>query len=178
MGTCTLAVTEIEDDLGQNDDSAMVILSGDGRGTGRIEMPLGVDWFEVSAEEGDTYRIRVNGSGDEPLNDPNLAGIYDSDASKFYIAAAARGKKIRDAQEIGEYTVQVTAIQVSEPAGDDFASNTTTRDRVLVCGSVTGSRNTGFDHEASRVKLWRPTPSTGSTPEAPTPAAALWLTRT
>ena len=66
VGTCTLAVTEVEDDLGQNDDSAMVILSGDGRGTGRIEMPLGVDWFEVSAEEGDTYRIRVNGSGDEP----------------------------------------------------------------------------------------------------------------
>ena len=94
-GTGTYRVSVLDalagDDYGADGDAAGVVEAGAtmaaalaGAASGNIGYGDDVDWFAVTLEANDEYRIHLDGvdawSGDgETLTDPRLAGVYDAD---------------------------------------------------------------------------------------------------
>ena len=134
-GTYTLSVTDVTN--GPPDDyeggtSTTGSLTVGGVATGKIEYRGDNDWFAVTLEAGQTYRIDLKGSqtGAGTLYDPYLRGVHDAEgnlldgttndnggnfkyslvyfkadeAGPYYVAAGARG----DAE--GTYTLSVEEV--------------------------------------------------------------------
>lgn len=73
----SVALSNISDDFSDDINStALVTLSAPLSGT--IELPADIDWIGFAANTGETLKIDVTGSGENPLNDPDIIGIYDS----------------------------------------------------------------------------------------------------
>ena len=96
----------------------------DGSLTGNIEEPGDADFFTVGLEKGKTYRFEVTGSGDGPLENPRLSGVYlylvefecsgayDDPAVLAYVMVAERSETYvvgvrADDDGVGEYTITV-----------------------------------------------------------------------
>ena len=84
-GTYTVAVVELEDDFAASTGTTGTV-AVDGMAVGKSDRDGDHDWFAVSLEAGNTYRIEVRGSetGDGTLRFPMLVGMYD--ASGTFIA--------------------------------------------------------------------------------------------
>ena len=80
LGTYTLLVTEILDDFTAGPGTTGMVEVG-GSATGEIGHPGDRDWFAVTLEAGQTYRIDLKGerTGSGTLEDPYLRGVYDAD---------------------------------------------------------------------------------------------------
>ena len=78
-GAYTLSVTEIADDYAAGTETSGAVAVG-GSTTGDIEYEDDRDWFAVTLEAGQTYRIDLEGSstGAGTLGDPYLRGVYDA----------------------------------------------------------------------------------------------------
>ena len=179
QGTYTVSVTDVtgraSDDYAADTTTTGTVAVG-GSATGDIELDGDGDWFEVTLEAGNTYRIDLVGG---TLFDPYLGGIYDTngklvdgttnddggrdrnsrvtfspDASgKFYIAAEAYGisEGMRTDPSQGTYTVSVT--DVTDRASDDYAADTTTTGTVAVGGSADGDIEVNGDQDWFAVTL-------------------------
>ena len=81
-GTYVLTVSDGGDDFSADEDTTGVVGPGS-TAVGRIENPGDVDWFAVDLVAGQSYRLHLNGADfdDGTLVNPNLIGVYDSDAN-------------------------------------------------------------------------------------------------
>ena len=79
-GTYTLSVRDFTDDY-RSDTSTTGVVTVDGSVTGKIERSGDRDWFAVTLEAGQTYRIDLEGrwTGAGTLYDPCLYGVHDAD---------------------------------------------------------------------------------------------------
>ena len=138
---------------------------------GEIGSSSDVDWFAVNLEQGQRYRIYLEGdaSAAAPLGDPRLVGVYDSASSliadttdddsgvgndsRVIHTAAADGVHYiavggQDGSE-GTYRLSVEQMQpqiansVSEPSGTDFYNWSDTAGRLAVDDPATGRVGTG-----------------------------------
>ena len=147
-GTYTVAVEEVA--VVPDDFSASVATTGTvavgGSVTGAIEPAVNSqrdhDWFAVTLEAGETYRIDVKGrvTGDGTLANPILAGVYD--ASGTFIdgtdddngGTGRNSLKVFTPEATGTYYVAVRAhgaatgtytVAVDEVSADDYAASAT-----------------------------------------------------
>ena len=148
------------------DDSAIHIPANAATGTGVIETPGDIDWFEVQLVEGKIYNVDVLGAwrGGGTLGHPSIAGIYDQDSNliadtanengrlEFTASASANhyiavGQQARGTAEKppGTYTVRV--------AEKDFSGNRNTRGRVPVGESVVSNIERAGDNDWFAVDL-------------------------
>ena len=149
-GTGTYRLSVVRDDFADDTDTAGTVAVG-GSATGDIEYTGDVDWFKVTLQADNIYRIDLEGfdTGDGTLEDPLLRGIYDSSGTlidmtddndtgeeknsrvyfratedaTYYVAAASFKEVVT-----GTYTLSVTEID------DDFAADTETAGTVDVGG--------------------------------------------
>ena len=77
IGTYTLSVSYGDDYAPDNSTAGAVAVGGSV--TSEIDYENDRDWFAVTLVAGGTYRIDLEGTGAEALNDPYLHGIYDAD---------------------------------------------------------------------------------------------------
>ena len=122
----TEAVSENEDYTMDDifDGGSFGYLSAGESLTGYVEEPGDVDFFTVDLEEGKTYRFEVTGSGDGPLENPRLSGVYlylqefecsgayDDPAVQAYAMVAGRSEThvaaVRANDDgVGQYTITV-----------------------------------------------------------------------
>ena len=173
VGTYTLTVTDLsDDDYAANRSTTGTVVVG-GSATGNLEYIHDTDWFAVTLEAGQPYRIDLEGSptGGGTLVDPYLRGIYDEDGdwvygtadnndgvgrnsrvyftpdegATYYVSASAfRGISYT---YVGTYTLAVTEYS------DDYAANRSTTGRVVVGGSATGSIEPAGDRDWFAVEL-------------------------
>ena len=148
------------------DDSAIHFPANAATGTGVIETPGDIDWFEVQLVEGKIYNVDVLGAwrGGGTLGHPSIAGIYDQDSNliadtanengrlEFTASASANhyiavGQQARGTAEKppGTYTVRV--------AEKDFSANRNTRGRVPVGESVVSNIERAGDNDWFAVDL-------------------------
>ena len=157
--TYTVTVTRAAPSPDEDDFTATTATQGTvsvgGSATGEIEVRGDVDWFAVTLETGQRYRIDLEGSptGAGTLVDPELRGVHDAagtpiagtrnddggtgynsrltftaeSSATYYVAAGAYQDRI------GTYKLSVT-----EGVSDDFAATTATQGTVSVGGSATG----------------------------------------
>ena len=157
--TYTVTVTRAAPSTDEDDFTATTATQGTvsvgGSATGEIEVRGDVDWFAVTLETGQRYRINLEGSptGAGTLVDPELRGVHDAagtpiagtrnddggtgynsrltftaeSSATYYVAAGAYQDRI------GTYKLSVT-----EGVSDDFAATTATQGTVSVGGSATG----------------------------------------
>ena len=173
VGTYTLTVTDLsDDDYAANRSTTGTVVVG-GSATGNLEYIHDTDWFAVTLEAGQPYRIDLQGSptGGGTLVDPYLRGIYDEDGdwvygtadnndgvgrnsrvyftpdegATYYVSASAfRGISYT---YVGTYTLAVTEYS------DDYAANRSTTGTVMVGGSATGSIEPAGDRDWFAVEL-------------------------
>ena len=174
VGTYRLKVTDLsDDDYAANSTTTGTVVVG-GSATGNLEYIGDTDWFAVTLEAGQPYRIDLEGSptGGGTLRDPDLRGIYDKDGDRiagslqdnnagvgrnsriyftpddgatYYVSAGAhRGYSDSYA---GTYTLAVAEYS------DDYAADRTTTGRVVVGGSATGSIEPAGDRDWFAVEL-------------------------
>ena len=166
-GSYAITVAEaLPDDIGADADSAVHIPANAGTGTGVIETPGDIDWFEVQLVKGKTYNVDVLGAwrGGGTLGHPSIAGIYDQDSNliadtanengrlEFTASASANhyiavGQQARGTAEKppGTYTVRV--------AEKDFSASRYTRGRVPVGESVVSNIERAGDNDWFAVDL-------------------------
>ena len=174
VGTYRLKVTDLSDDDYAADSTTTGTVVVGGSATGNLEYIGDIDWFAVTLEAGQPYRIDLEGSptGGGTLVDPDLRGIYDEngdriagsvednnagvgrnsriyftpdeDATYYVSAGAHRGYYY---SYVGTYTLAVTEYS------DDYAADRTTTGRVVVGGSATGSIEPAGDRDWFAVEL-------------------------
>jgi hypothetical protein len=164
--------TILNDDSGDdfsNNSATTGAVAVNGSTNGNLEVVGDHDWFRVQLSAGQTYTIRLDGSGHGggTLGDSYLS-LYSGSSS--FITSNDDGGGGLDSQIIftptttgtyfidagafadfysGSYRVSVTA---SSPA-DDFVANTSTTGSVSVGGSATGNLEFAGDHDWFRVQL-------------------------
>ena len=140
IGTYTLSVSYGDDYAPDNSTAGAVAVGGSV--TSEIDYENDRDWFAVMLVAGGTYRIDLEGTGAEALNDPYLHGVYDADGGHivhtrdddsgvgrnsrvrfrveeggtYYVAAGASGIKT------GTYTLSVI-YELSVTDVDDFLTH-------------------------------------------------------
>ena len=140
IGTYTLSVSYGDDYAADNSTAGAVAVGGSV--TSEIHYENDRDWFAVTLVAGGTYRIDLEGTGAEALNDPYLHGVYDADGGHivhtwdddsgvgrnsrvrfrveeggtYYVAAGASGIKT------GTYTLSVI-YELSVTDVDDFLTH-------------------------------------------------------
>ena len=149
-----LEVKQIEDDFAASTETTGTVVVDDSA-TGNIELAGDEDWFAAELEEGKLYVVDIKGliNNSEPLHDPYLRGIYDSDGnfisdtsdnnggyrlnSQLYFSPSATGTYYIAATGLGgdgTYVVEVTETEVE----DDYAASVDTTGTVEVDGFATG----------------------------------------
>ena len=80
LGTFTISLTDVSQDDYSADSGNEGALSVGGFVAGNLEVPGDVDWFAVDLVANTAYRVIVEGleTGDSPLGQPRLAGIFES----------------------------------------------------------------------------------------------------
>ena len=175
VGTYTLTVTDLSDDDYAADSTTTGTVVVGGSTTGNLEYIGDTDWFAVTLEAGQPYRIDLEGSmtGGGTLADPDLRGIYDEDGDRlagslqddnggvgrnsriyftpddgatYYVSAGAHRYSYVSSYA-GSYTLAVTEYS------DDYAADRTTTGRVVVGGSATGSIEPVGDQDWFAVEL-------------------------
>ena len=148
-----------------------------GSTTGVIDSPNDRDWFAVTLQAGETYRIDLEGlaTGDGTLRDPYLRGVYDASgvflggttnddggtgynsrvfftarATGTYYVAAGAPEYDGNSGETGTYKLSVTDVR---NIPDDFAAGTGTTGAVAVDGSTAGEIETSGDRDWFAVTL-------------------------
>ena len=173
QGTYTLSVADVTDgepdDFSAGTDTTGAVDVG-GSVSGHLELWHDRDWFAVELEAGRFYSITLKGSwtGDNPLYDPVLRAIYDTDGNRvasagghwggdriatfapvdggtYYVEAGGGG------DDEGTYTLSVT--DVTHRISDDFEAGTGTTGRVAVGGSATGEIDYIGDRDWFAVEL-------------------------
>ena len=171
VGTYTVAVTGVDDHAG-NTTTTSTIRVGEYR-IGDIQFAGDQDWFKVTLEAGELYRIFQKGGGPNRLQDPYLRGIHDADGtfidgtenddshdndsplfkrSEVIFTPSTDGTYYVAAgaagDHLGDYFVDVRRIS------DDYADDSTTTGAIAVGGSATGG-NIQFvsDHDWFAVAL-------------------------
>jgi len=171
-GTYTLSVTEVSegDDFEAWTGTTGAVAVG-GSATGEIETLGDRDWFAVTLQAGQRYRLDLEGapSRSGTLNDPYLRGVHDADGaliagttndnagagnnSRLWFTAAESGTYYVAAgaarSSTGTYTLSVT----DATEGDDFEAWTGTTGAVAVGGSATGGIDYPGDHDWFAVTL-------------------------
>ena len=159
--TYTVTVTRAAPSTDDDDFTATTATQGTvsvgGSATGEIEIRGDLDWFAVTLEAGQAYRIDLEGSRTNAgtLVDPYLRGVHDAagtliagttnddggtggnsrltftaeSSATYYVAAGAYEDLI------GTYKLWLS---VTEVVTDDFAATTATEGTVSVGGSATG----------------------------------------
>ena len=176
-GTYTLSVTDVTDGVPDDysaDTSRTGSLTVGGSATGEIDDEGDEDWFAVTLEAGQTYRIDLEGhwTGAGTLYSPYLRGVHDAegnlidgttndnggarensrmtfraDASEiYYVAAGAYGDRE------GTYTLSVTDVTDGVPE-DDYADATSTTGSLTVGGSAMGKVDYEGDEDWFAVTL-------------------------
>lgn len=111
-----------------------------------------VDWFSLSAVDGQTYLLRLSGIGNEPVQGPNLTVRYPGLGSEPFDVPDGEGTTTLafTSRKTGEIYIEVTAESASDtggyqlnvispsPVGDDFADDATTTGAVASEGSIDG----------------------------------------
>ena len=171
LGTYKLSVEEVSitDDYAAGTGTTGTVMVDD-LTTGDIETGGDQDWFAVTLEANETYRIDLEGSRTEDgtLSDPYLHGVYDKDgvliadttdddsgtgrnsqlfftaaaAGTYYVAAGTHGSKV------GTYTLSVRKV-----TDDDYAAGTETTGTVTVDDSTMGYIETRGDQDWFAVAL-------------------------
>ena len=173
QGTYTLSVADVTDgepdDFSAGTDTTGAVDVG-GSVSGHLELWHDRDWFAVELEAGRFYSITLKSSwtGDNPLYDPVLRAIYDTDGNRvasagghwggdriatfapvdggtYYVEAGGGG------DDEGTYTLSVT--DVTHRISDDFEAGTGTTGRVAVGGSATGEIDYIGDRDWFAVEL-------------------------
>ena len=85
VGTYRLKVTDLSDDDYAADSTTTGTVVVGGSATGNLEYIGDTDWFAVTLEAGQPYRIDLEGSrtGGGTLVDPDLRGIYDENGDRI-----------------------------------------------------------------------------------------------
>ena len=174
-GTYTLSVTDVADvpddfAVGTGTSGTVAV---DESTTGDIDFAGDRDWFAVTLEAGQTYRIDLKGSatGSGTPRNPYLRGVHDADgvllagttnnnggagnnsrvtftaheAGTYYVAAGAYGDRE------GTYTLSVT--DVTDTLTDDFGIGTGTTGTMAVGSSTTGGIDYAGDRDWFAVSL-------------------------
>ena len=171
-GTYKLSVSEISDELTADTSTTGTVAVG-GSATGELQFTGDRDWFKVTLDANETYRIdlRAAWDGGGTLLDPYLHGLYNSEgtlignttddnsgvgaSARVYFMAAADGAYYVAAGGgaprwwggEGTYTLSVTEVN------DDYAADTGTTGTVTVGGSATGEIEYADDHDWFAVAL-------------------------
>ena len=172
-GTYTVSVRLGDDYSGSTDTIGKVAVGGTAEGD--IEVRRDRDWFAVTLEAGEEYRIDLKGDStdDGTLEDPFLFGVHDSSGSRidgtmsdnsgealnarvlfrptesgtYYIAAGGYGT------ETGTYTLAVEATG-APPRADDHPADTDTTATIAVGGAAAaGVIENGGDRDWFAVEL-------------------------
>ena len=170
-GTYTLSVTvtEVVDDYAAGTGTSGTVTVGE-TVTGEIEMSHDRDWFEVTLEADQTYRIDLEGSwtGNGTLSDPYLRGVHDADGDLIAGTTNDDGGTVRNSRllftvdEAGTYYVAAGAygsgtgtytLSVTEVADDDYAAGTGTSGTMTVGQAATGDIETPHDCDWFEVTL-------------------------
>ena len=175
-GTYRLSVTDVtgvilDDIAGGTGTEATVVVGGSE--TGEINYAEDRDWFRVTLQAGNTYRIDLKGSqtGAGTLYDPYLRGVHDEHGvlidgttnnnrirsapdSQLYFTAEESGIHYvaagADGYLRGTYRLSVT--DVTDPT-DDFSAGTGRPGTVVVGGTATGEINHPRDRDWFAVTL-------------------------
>ena len=157
-------------DYSTDTGTAGVVTVG-GSATGEVGERGDRDWFAVDLTAGTHYRIDLEGSptGDGPLWDTYLYGIYDSDGyviqgtanddvgtgrnSRVYFEAPTDGTYYVAAGAYFENTGTYTLSVAVDPIEDNFAAMTSTTSAVTVGGSATGEIDYYGDQDWFAVEL-------------------------
>lgn len=170
-GRYRLAVTASElppDEVG-NDASTQARINPGSPVRGSLDYAGDVDWYRLSAREGQMYTISLSGAeGDGGLADPLLRVVDAHGAeiamnddsgeslnSRLRFAPAHSGDVFISAQAfadqgVGAYTLNVEA-QPLPP--DEASASTNTRGRIEVSGSAEGGLDYPGDHDWYRIRL-------------------------
>ena len=177
VGTYTLSVTDVTDGVPDDysaDTSRTGSLTVGGSATGEIDDEGDEDWFAVTLEAGQTYRIDLEGhwTGAGTLYRPYLRGVHDAEGNLidgttndnggarensrmtfradvggiYYVAAGAYGDRE------GTYTLSVTDVTDGVPE-DDYAADTSTTGSLTVGGSAMGKVDYEGDEDWFAVTL-------------------------
>ena len=156
-GTYTLTVSTPNDDYSAGMDTEGSVPVG-GSAAGEIETTEDQDWFAATLEAGTTYRVVIerNADHENPLHEPNLVGIYDSNGAEIptttirssslsiwstYVeitpeTAGTHYIAVDGQLSFGKYTGGYT-VSVKAP-NDDYSAGTDTEGTVVVGGTATG----------------------------------------
>ena len=166
--TLSVAVDEFVDDY-PNAIGTGATLAVDGTATGAVDYAGDTDWFAVTLDAGEYYRIHLEGSdtGQGTLRDPALRGIYDADgdlidgtgdddggaghnsfldfiapaSDTYYIAAGAHYK------HTGAYRLSLQAL------ADDYPATTDTTAMLTVGSPASGEIERPHDQDWFAVEL-------------------------
>ena len=175
-GTYRLSVTDVtgvilDDIAGGTGTEATVVVGGSE--TGEINYAEDRDWFRVTLQAGNTYRIDLKGrdTGAGTLWDPYLRGVHDEHG--VLIAGTTNNNRIRSAPDsqlyftaeesgihyvaAGAYfgdqgTYRLSVTDVTDPT-DDFSAGTGRPGTVAVGGTATGEINHPRDRDWFEVTL-------------------------
>ena len=163
-GTATATVNIVNDDFPGNSSTTGAVAVG-GTATGSIDANGDADWFSVTLETGESYRLDVMGeSATEDggtLSDPFLK-LYDASGNAFSppvkddnTGADNNARKVYWPGLTGTYYIEVTdpdgsgtgtyTVAVTQ-SNDDFSDDTSTTGAVAVGSQATGNIN--FDGDA------------------------------
>ena len=173
-GTYTLSVTLPGLDLAADSSTAGTVAVGGSVESG-IDSAGDVDWFAVTLEAGETYRLDLAGrpTGDGTLADPYLNGVYNSDGNfiagtsdddggtghnsrvtftpttsgTYYVSAGGAGS------DTGTYILSALQLQPGDDFTSDFAADTSTAGTVAVGGSVTAEVGSAADADWFAIQL-------------------------
>ena len=174
-GTYTVSVADITDDFAAGTDTTGTVAVG-GSATGAITRYGGqwdrdIDWFAVTFEKGETYRIDVGGywEGKGTLSNPRLLGVHDAEGNlkagtadlydSFHTVYFAPDETATHYVAVGAApynlgrTYTLSVIQIPVDSSDDFTANTDTTGAVAVDGSATGEIESAGDRDWFAVTL-------------------------
>jgi hypothetical protein len=168
IGDYTLSVEEeiITDDYSANSDTTATISLSNHSGSlsGDIEVSNDEDWFKVVLTEGYEYEITMSAT---TLNDPYLAGIYDSNSNLIpyttsyaddsgdatvVFRPAQSGTYFVSARDYGSANGTYT-ISVEGSVIDDYSADRYTAGEVYVDSSATGSIEVATDIDWFATRL-------------------------
>ena len=175
-GTYRLSVTDVtgvilDDIAGGTGTEATVVVGGSE--TGEINYAEDRDWFRVTLQAGNTYRIDLKGrdTGAGTLWDPYLRGVHDEHG--VLIDGTTNNNRIRSAPDSqlyftaeesgihyvaagayfgGQGTYRLSVTDVTDPT-DDFSAGTGRPGTVVVGGTATGEINHPRDRDWFAVTL-------------------------
>ena len=174
-GTYRLSVTEATDDYEAGVGTTATVAVG-GSARGAVDTPGDRDWFAVTVEADQHYRIDLEsstGAGGR-LYDPYLRGVYDANGdrlsgttddngggsvifslnSRVYFTAGEDGTYYIAAGASGNHTGSYRlSVKEADGAGDDYAAGIGTSGTVAVGGSARGEVETSRDHDWFAVTL-------------------------